>query len=286
MDWVGVLSLSPPELIERQNVYVCIPACFFAAITRSSDHKRRATGGRRHPHHKKRKYASGRAPAATKLGQKRIHLVRGRGGNTKFRALRLEEGNFSWGSEGTLVSAGDYQSKQHMQHVLMRRAVFTVSLQVLDTILPCLCAVVTRKTRIVGVVYNASNNELVRTNTLVKNSVIEIDATPFKEWYEKHYRVAVPKKGEDAKEATEVAAVDEAGAPIKQSNSLQCKIAARRKDRIVDPKILTQMQSGRVLAVISSRPGQSGRADGYLLEGTELEFYQRKLAIKKGKGAQ
>jgi small subunit ribosomal protein S8e len=36
----------------------------------------------------------------TKLGAKRIHLVRGRGGNTKYRALRLETGNFSWGSEG------------------------------------------------------------------------------------------------------------------------------------------------------------------------------------------
>lgn len=70
------------------------------AITRSSLHKRRATGGKRHPHQKKRKFLSGRPPAMTKLGDKRIHLVRGRGNNTKFRALRLETGNFSWGSEG------------------------------------------------------------------------------------------------------------------------------------------------------------------------------------------
>ena len=38
----------------------------------------------------------------TKMGAKRIHLVRGRGGNLKYRALRLETGNFSWGSEGVL----------------------------------------------------------------------------------------------------------------------------------------------------------------------------------------
>lgn len=137
-DWIGLGSFrcrvrSSPSVRMFTFAFVRV---FFAAITRSSDHKRRATGGRRHPHHKKRKYASGRAPAATKLGQKRIHLVRGRGGNTKFRALRLEEGNFSWGSEGTLVAAGDYQSKQHMQHVLMRRVVFTVSFQVLDTYSP------------------------------------------------------------------------------------------------------------------------------------------------------
>ena len=70
------------------------------AITRSSLHKRRATGGRRHPHQKKRKFSSGRPPASTKMGPKRIHQVRGRGGNLKFRALRLETGNFSWGSVG------------------------------------------------------------------------------------------------------------------------------------------------------------------------------------------
>lgn len=33
------------------------------------------------------------------IGGKRIHTVRTRGGNTKFRALRLDTGNYSWGSE-------------------------------------------------------------------------------------------------------------------------------------------------------------------------------------------
>ena len=43
-------------------------------------------------------------------------------------------------------------------------------------------------------VYNASNNELVRTNTLVKNAIIQIDATPFRQWYEQHYGLALGKK--------------------------------------------------------------------------------------------
>ena len=34
----------------------------------------------------------------------------------------------------------------------------------------------------IAVVYNASNNELERTKTLVKNAIIVIDATPFKQW--------------------------------------------------------------------------------------------------------
>ena len=44
-----------------------------------------------------------------------------------------------------------------------------------------------RKTRILDVVYNASNNELVRTKTLVKNCIVQIDAAPFKSWYTAHY---------------------------------------------------------------------------------------------------
>jgi small subunit ribosomal protein S8e len=69
-------------------------------ITRFRDHKRRATGAKRHPWRKKRNFCKGRQPAMTKLGGHRIHLVRGRGGNMKQRALRLESGNFSWGTEG------------------------------------------------------------------------------------------------------------------------------------------------------------------------------------------
>ena len=57
-------------------------------------------------HKKKRKFETGRPPAMTKLGEKRVHLVRARGGNTKFRALRLNEGNFSWGSTGERAEAG------------------------------------------------------------------------------------------------------------------------------------------------------------------------------------
>jgi len=34
------------------------------------------------------------------LGPRRIHTIRTRGGNKKYRALRLDVGNFSWGSEG------------------------------------------------------------------------------------------------------------------------------------------------------------------------------------------
>lgn len=54
---------------------------------------------------------------------------------------------------------------------------------------------VSRKVRIMDVVYNASNNELVRTQTLVKNAIVQIDAAPFKAWYQTHYGVELGLKG-------------------------------------------------------------------------------------------
>ena len=43
-------------------------------------------------------------------------------------------------------------------------------------------AAISRKCRILDVVYNASNNELVRTKTLVKNCIVQVDCVPFRQW--------------------------------------------------------------------------------------------------------
>ena len=112
------------------------------------------------------RYELGRQAANTKLSSnKTIRRIRVRGGNVKWRALRLDTGNYSWGSEA-----------------------------------------VTRKTRILDVVYNASNNELVRTQTLVKNAIVQVDAAPFKQWYLQHYGVEIGRKKKVAskKDSTEV----------------------------------------------------------------------------------
>ena len=61
-------------------------------ISRDSRHKRNATGAKRAQYRKKRKFELGRQAANTKIGEKRVHVVRARGGNLKYRALRLEAG--------------------------------------------------------------------------------------------------------------------------------------------------------------------------------------------------
>jgi len=181
-------------------------------------------------HQKKRKFEMGRQPTMTKLGPKRVRPVRGRGGNYKYRALRIDVGTFSWGSEA-----------------------------------------ISRKTRVLDVVYNATNNELVRTKTIVKNCIVAIDATPFRQWYLKHYDVELNKKKLEEAKDTEV----------KRSGHVLAKIKVNNKDRVIDPKLSEQFNFGRIYACVSSRPGQSGRCDGYILEGRELEFYLKKLERKK-----
>merc|ERR1712062_488914 len=157
-------------------------------ISRDKWHKRRKTGGRKNPLRKKRKFELGRPPANTKIGARRIHTVRTRGGNKKYRALRLDAGNFSWGSEAT-----------------------------------------SRKTRIVDVLYNASNNELVRTKTLVKNAIVQIDGTPFRQWYEAHYATPLGrKKGSKLTEA------EEEVINRKRSKKTQKKYDERRKTSKVE----------------------------------------------------
>merc|ERR1712012_1397727 len=167
----------------------------------------------------------GRPPSNTKLGSRRVRIVRCRGGNKKYRALRLDSGNFAWGSENC-----------------------------------------TRKVRLLDVVYNASSNELVRTKTLVKNAIIQIDAQPFKQWYLRRYGVDMDKKEEEE---------------VKRSHHVIAKQKAREAKQKLDPAIADQVESGRLLACIASRPGQCGRCDGYILEGEELNFYKRKLEKKK-----
>lgn len=109
--------------------------------------------------------------------------------------------------------------------------------------------------------YNATNNELLRTQTLVKSAVVDVDATPFRQWYEAHYAQPVSRGGKSA----------EAAEDKKQSNHVKRILDERKKDAKIDPILEQQFRAGRLLAIITSRPGQSGRADGYILEGKELD---------------
>jgi len=155
----------------------------------------------------------------------------------KFRALRLDTGNFSWGSESC-----------------------------------------TRKTRIIDVVYNASNNELVRTKTLVKNAIVVVDGVPFRQWYEQHYAIPLGRK-----KGAKLSEEEEKALSKARSKRNQKKYTTRQQNAKIEAALEEQFTTGRLYACIASRPGQVGRCDGYVLEGKELEFYMKKIKAKKGK---
>nr|CCC92374.1 unnamed protein product [Trypanosoma congolense IL3000] len=216
-------------------------------IVRSRLHKRKITGGKTKIHRKRMKAELGRLPANTKLGPRRVSPVRVRGGNFKLRGLRLDTGNFAWSTEASAQRA-----------------------------------------RILDVVYNATSNELVRTKTLVKNCIVVVDAAPFRVWYAKRYGIDLAaSKKKKAQAAVEKKAKKTAHATVekydinKASDKLRRKWAYRRKHHKIEKALADQLREGRLLARITSRPGQTGRADGALLEGAELQFYLKKLDKKK-----
>merc|ERR1712203_1063848 len=148
----------------------------------------------------------------------RIHMVRTMGGNKKFRALRLNHGNFGWASEG-----------------------------------------ISKVSRIVDVVYHG---------------------TPFRQFYENHYSIACGRKKNwepTEEEKANLARKDTAGEQTK------AKLNKRERTSEIEKELESQFMQGKLLAKINSRPGQSGRADGYILEGAELEFYVKRMKTKKGK---
>jgi small subunit ribosomal protein S8e len=154
----------------------------------------------------------------------------------------------------------------------------------------------TRQTRVIDVVYNASNNELVRTKTLVKGAIVLVDATPFKAFYEKKFQMTIKKKAQEGTSAA-AAAAHAAGdkftrEPVPKAEGQKtahadvlkkysARQAALKAGLEVDPRVEEQLTTGRLHAKITSRPGQSGRLDGVILEGAELEFYKKKLDLKK-----
>ncbi|EDS44697.1 40S ribosomal protein S8 [Culex quinquefasciatus] len=101
--------------------------------------------------------------------------------------------------------------------------------------------------RITYNLYNASNNELVRTKKLFKNAITVIDVAPFRRWYES----LLPE--------------GKRGGCVGQEGLLDLlkKYAKRQKTAKMYPDLEVQ-------------PGQSGRVDGCLLEGKVLEFYNKK----------
>merc|ERR1711993_131828 len=184
-------------------------------INRDSWHKSRKTGGRKPQMHKKRKFELGRQKSNTKLTST----------ETRIHMVRTMGGNKKF--RGLRLSHGNFGWASEG---------------------------VAKVSRIVDVVYNATSNEMVRTKNLVKGAICTIDATPFRQYYENHYSMALGrKKGWEPseEEKANLARKDTAGEQTK------AKLNKRERTSEIEKELESQFMQGKLLAKINSRPGQS-----------------------------
>lgn len=103
---------------------------------------------------------------------------------------------------------------------------------------------ITKNLKILDVVYNATSTEMMRAKKLVKSAIVEVDAQPLKEWWQSYYKSS-PEEAKD-----------------------------------IDEEMRFQLGHNYLYARITTRPGQVGTCDGYILEGNELRFYLQKIKSK------
>ncbi|KAJ7389091.1 40S ribosomal protein [Desmophyllum pertusum] len=109
---------------------------------------------------------------------------------------------------------------------------------------------------ILKVVHNTANKDFNEMGVVVKGTIVEVDSNPFKTWYSSNYNNDKSKEG---------------------NSSLE--------------HLLPYMERGQLYAKITSRPGQVGACNGYILEGDELEslFNTRedlRLSLQNSAGGQ
>merc|ERR1719359_1359434 len=109
--------------------------------------------------------------------------------------------------------------------------------------------------------------ELVRQKTLTKNTIIQVDGQPFRQWYLRRFGVDLTKKGEDGRVDHQITMANK---PDDVEEEEFQKVLTRAHTQSLEEDIEAQLTQGRLLCCISSRPGQIGAIDAYILEGEEL----------------
>jgi small subunit ribosomal protein S8e len=226
-------------------------------------------------------------------GERRVRSVRVRGGHTKWRALRLDAGNFAWSSECMAKKARIldvvYNSSSNE---LVRTKTLVKG-----------CVVAIDSTPYRNWYYRRYGVSLGQKSEVKLKKMMEVRYKTAAKGQSKiksskkadsAKKVEVKKSAErtDKKTDKKTKVTDKKGGKTKKtkrghvSQSKLRRWAKRAPTRgQVDKNIAAQFENGlgKLYAVIASRPGQVGRADGYILEGTELEFYLKKMDKKKKK---
>lgn len=154
-----------------------------------------------------------------------------------FRSIFCKKRKFNMARQPSNTKIGE----ERLQHLRCRGGNMKIrALRLNSGNFTCKTHGFTCKARISQVMYHPSSNELMRTNTLTRGAVVKLDSQRFKERFDEIL----------GKEA-----------------------GLRDKD----PVFFDGLEAGKLYGIIASRPGQCGKADGYVLQGEELDFYMKKF---------
>ena len=132
--------------------------------------------------------------------------------------------------------------------------------------------------------YNPSNNELLRTKTLVKNAIVSIDGNPFRLWFESHYSVPIGRRKSAAnqnKTAAEKKAELAAKFAKKASKAVKRKFALRKSWLSFNPP--WKISSSKVVCWLASRLAlvNLDAVTATYWKGKNWSFTERKLERRR-----
>ncbi|XP_065062856.1 uncharacterized protein LOC135689532 [Rhopilema esculentum] len=111
---------------------------------------------------------------------------------------------------------------------------------------------------ITDVIHSDANKEHIEKKIMTKGSIVQIDATEFRKMLE--------CKEENKVEDT--TSVDDA-----------TKTDDDKRSQEIDESLKELVKAGYLYGKITTRPGQVGLCDGYILEGAELQSIMEKLSL-------
>ncbi|XP_032233325.2 40S ribosomal protein S8-B [Nematostella vectensis] len=98
---------------------------------------------------------------------------------------------------------------------------------------------------ILSVMHSFANKEHIERNVIVKGSIVQVDNKPFEDWFQEYQQ-------------------------INDNSALENK---------GDTNSYSWLKTAPIYAKVTSRPGQEGDCNGYILEGEELNSLIRELQL-------
>jgi len=162
--------------------------------------------------------------------------------------------------EEVLETRRTYGGRSKVKAVFKNKGVYTLKSQGIELQVP-----------ILDIIHSASHKDHVKNKIMTKGAIVQIDGTEFRN---RLANSTFTKPTSEHNQETEPV-------PNSSSNEEQPESPSTCGE---DKALLELVKSGKLYGRITTRPGQVGLCDGYVLEGTELETTLKKFAIDTDTG--